>query len=579
MDELSSFAAILLLASISALVLRRFRIAPAAAYIIAGLVVGPLLGIVDPESRTVEFLSEIGIALIAFQIGLSVRTEYLKSHGLKMLLISILELIFVAFLSSVFGIVAGMPMAVTFILILIAVNSSTIVAYKLLESRGMIRSPLFTLIVGLGMGEDITVMVGISLIPALATLGHFMIGEAFSIVGNAIAIVLVMLVFGLQILPKVIRYVMRHGDMETLILIILSLALGYGILGGYMGLSFALGSFLAGVIVSRMETELPPAAMDKLTSLRDLFAIIFFISIGLSMPYIETLSMIIIGLGLASVIIAIKVFSITFASWIGMGMKEAFRIGLYMIPISELALIVAREAYKAGLVDQNIFISSAFVVLISVSLASKLVEKEDIIIERAASLVPKSIQGFMERLSANIKTFLEKSAISKDCQPILMSLLRKVASMVAVLTFGSIILQNIIIINPDLAPFVEVGVISVLLAFSFTMILMSRSDLERLVAWYLASFKVKKGIGILIKNSFYLLTFSFLGVVVLLNITSILRGILINYWEAGVASATVFLIIMIFTALVIYLLYGRMKGILESMETSFGTFSRDRASS
>ncbi|MEM4406201.1 MAG: cation:proton antiporter, partial [Candidatus Methanomethylicaceae archaeon] len=215
MDELSSFAAILLLASISALVLRRFKIAPVAAYIIAGLVVGPMLGIVDPSSRSVEFLSEVGIALMSFQIGLSVRADFLKSHGPRMLLISVLELMFVVFFSSVFGIVVGMPMAVTFVLVLIAVNSSTIIAFKLLEGRGMTKSPMFTLIVGLGMGEDITVMVGISLIPALATLGRFMIGEAFSIVGNTIAIVLVMLVFGLQILPKVIRYVMRHGDMET----------------------------------------------------------------------------------------------------------------------------------------------------------------------------------------------------------------------------------------------------------------------------------------------------------------------------------------------------------------------------
>ncbi|MEM4203709.1 MAG: cation:proton antiporter [Candidatus Methanomethylicaceae archaeon] len=577
MDELSSFAAILLLASISALVLRRFKIAPVAAYIIAGLVVGPMLGIVDPSSRYVEFLSEVGIALMSFQIGLSVRADFLKSHGPRMLLISVLELMFVVFFSSVFGIVVGMPMAVTFVLVLIAVNSSTIIAFKLLEGRGMTRSSLFTLIVGLGMGEDITVMVGISLIPALATLGRFMIGEAFSIVGNTIAIVLVMLVFGLQILPKVIRYVMRHGDMETLMLIILAVALGYGILGGYMGLSFALGSFLAGAIVSRMETELPPVAMERLTSLRDLFAIIFFISIGLSMPYIGSPFTILTGLGLAAVIILIKALSITFAGWIGMGMRDAFRIGLYMIPISELALIVAREAYKAGLVDQNIFISSALVVLISVSLASKLVDKDNIIVERAASLVPGAIQGLMDRLTANIRTMMEKVLVSKECQPILLSLSKKLTSMVAVLTLGSIILQNVIVITPDLAPFVEIVVISVLLAFSFTMILMGRRDVERLIAWYLNSFRGKKSAGSLIKNSFYLMTFSFLGVVVLLNVTSILRGILSNYWETGVASAMVFFILIVFTMLVIYLLYGKMRGILESMETSLGSFSRDNA--
>ncbi len=574
MEELSSFAAIIFLASISALILRRFRIAPVAAYIIAGLVVGPMLGIVNPDSRSVEFLSEIGIALMSFQIGLSVRSEFLMSHGPRMLLILALELMFVVFISSAIGVVVGMPMVFTFVIILIAVNSSTMIAFKLLEGKGMTRSSLFTLIVGLGIGEDIIAMVGISLMPALATLGRFMVGEAFSIVGNTIAVVLVMLVFGLQILPRVIRYVIRYGDMETLLLIILAVALGYGLIGGYMGLSFALGPFLAGMIISRIE-EMPPLAMERLTSLRDLFAIIFFVSIGLSMPYIESPSVILIGLGLAAAIIMVKAVSITFASWIGVGMKDGFRIGLYMIPISELALIVGREAYKVGLVDQNLFISSAFVVLISVSLASMLVEKDEKIVERGVSLVPDAVRNFMESLTANVGALLEKVVVSKECQPMLMSLGKKLVSMVAVLTLGSIILQNSMTINSDLVTFIEIMVVSVLMAFSFTMILMSRKDVERLIVWYLRSFRVKKSVGGLIKNSFYMLMFLFLGAVFLLNATSILRGILSKYLEAGIAAATIFLIIATFTVFVIYLLYGRIRVVLESMEASLGALSRD----
>jgi len=273
------------------------------------------------------------------------------------------------------------------------------------------------------MGEDIVVMVGISLIPALATLGMFMIGEAFSIVGNTIAVVLTMLVFGLQILPKVIRYVMRHGDLEVLLLVILAVALGYGLMGGYLGLSFALGPFLAGVIVSRI--DIPPIAMERLISLRDLFAIIFFISIGLSMPNINKPSVVLSGIGLAGIIILIKVISITLASWIGMGLKDAFRICLYMIPISELALIVGREAYKSGLVDQNIFVSSAFVVLISVSLASRFIEKDEVIAEKAASLVPRAIQILMEKVRSCVENILENLMVSKECQPILLSLSKK----------------------------------------------------------------------------------------------------------------------------------------------------------
>ncbi|MGQ9760224.1 MAG: hypothetical protein ACUVQ5_06650, partial [Candidatus Methanomethylicaceae archaeon] len=224
-------------------------------------------------------------------------------------------------------------------------------------------------------------------------------------------------------------------------------------------------------------------------------------------------------------------------------------------------LIVAREAYKVGLVDQNIFITSAFVVLISVSLSSKLSEIEVLIVRRAVSMVPTVIQVFMERLSSTTRIILEKLLVSKDCQPILLSLSKKLLSMVAVLTLGSIIIQNTLI-TEELAKFgfiVETGIIASLLAFSIIMTLMSRRDLERLIAWYTQSFSSRRSVASVIKNSFYMLLFLILSIMVLLNITSIARRVLAGYFEAGIASIVVFAIIVSFIMLSIYLLYGKMR--------------------
>lgn len=559
MDEISSFAVILLLASISALLFRRFKVAPISAYIIVGLVVGPVFKIVDPSSRLIQFLSDIGIALISFQIGLGVKSDLILRYGPRVLLSFLLELIFAAFLSSIFGIIAGFPIAVTFVLLLIAVNSSAVVAFKLMEGRGVTDDLLFAIIVVVGTLEDAIVMAGITLIPTLAMLGKLMIGEAFSMLGNMIAIVFGMLVFGREILPKIIRFIIREGDIETLLLVILAVALGYGMIGGYMGLSFALGSFLAGVIVST--TEMPAVVMERLTSLRALFVIIFFISIGMSIPPIGSPLIFLVGSGLAAVIIIIKVISITFASWIAIGLSEALRIGLYMLPISELGIIVAREAYRVGLVDQNIFVSSALVVIISISVASRLSGKEDLIAKRLTLMLPTPMLVFMEKISSTTSVFLEKILVSKDCQQILISLGKKLLSTVAVLTLGSIIIQYIPTMEllPGLAFIIEAAVATAILLFSFIMVLKSRRDFERLIAWYTRSFEARTGVAGVIKNSFYILIFLFLGIMILLNMTSIIRRIIASYFNVGIASFTIFLIISSFIVLMIYIVFEKIR--------------------
>jgi len=146
--------------------------------------------------------------------------------------------------------------------------------------------------------------------------------------------------------------------------------------------------------------------------------------------------------------------------------------------------------------------------------------------------------------------------------------------MVALITLGSIILQNLMTINSDFSFLLEIGIVSAMLALSFVMILFGRRDVERLIEWYLDSFKAK-GAGTLIKNSFYILIFSYLGTVALLNTTSVLRGILANYLGAGITSAMIFLIMASFTMFLIYLRYGRIKKMLESMDASLETFSSE----
>ncbi|MDH5806720.1 MAG: cation:proton antiporter [Candidatus Methanomethylicaceae archaeon] len=550
MEELVRFSIVLLIAAISALVFRKLKIASIAAYILTGLIVGPFLGIVDPKLSSIQFLSNLGIALMAFQIGLSMKLDILEKYELKILMIGIIELFIISLLFSMFGIIIGLNSAYILVLILITVNSSTIIAFKLLESKKLQHSQFLELIVGMGLSEDIIAMIGISIIPAIATLERLMIEETFFIIGNTIVLAMGILVFGLQIFPKLIKIIIKEGDIETVLLLILAVAIGFGLLSGFFGLSFAFGSFLAGVMVSKL--EIPHIVIEKLTSLRDLFVIIFFISIGLSMPKIENIYLILFGLGITIIVILIRAISIFFAGWMSLGIKEGIRLMLYGITISEFALIVTKDAYSFGIINEALFISSALIVLISTIISSMFIEKEEIIINKINFIIPNQLKNNIENFALNLRNWLRKFIVSKELRPILISLSKKMISLIGIVTFGSIIIQKIVDIVGLIEPTIFISLLITISLFTFSIIILFsiRSDLNNIVKIY------KENINI-VKNSIHIFLFLIISAIIVLNSIIIIRKIIEAY--LNISGFITFIITIIFFSIIVYITYNTIR--------------------
>ncbi|MEM1573264.1 MAG: cation:proton antiporter [Candidatus Methanomethylicaceae archaeon] len=550
MEELVRFSIVLLIAAISALVFRKLKIASIAAYILTGLIVGPFLGIVDPKLSSIQFLSNLGIALMAFQIGLSMKLDILEKYELKILMIGIIELFIISLLFSMFGIIIGLNSAYILVLILITVNSSTIIAFKLLESKKLQHSQFLELIVGMGLSEDIIAMIGISIIPAIATLERLMIEETFFIIGNTIVLAMGILVFGLQIFPKLIKIIIKEGDIETVLLLILAVAIGFGLLSGFFGLSFAFGSFLAGVMVSKL--EIPHIVIEKLTSLRDLFVIIFFISIGLSMPKIENIYLILFGLGITIIVILIRAISIFFAGWMSLGIKEGIRLMLYGITISEFALIVTKDAYSFGIINEALFISSALIVLISTIISSMFIEKEEIIINKINFIIPNQLKNNIENFALNLRNWLRKFIVSKELRPILISLSKKMISLIGIVTFGSIIIQKIVDIVGLIEPTIFISLLITIGLFTFSIIILFsiRSDLNNIVKIY------KENINI-VKNSIHIFLFLIISAIIVLNSIIIIRKIIEAY--LNISGFITFIITIIFFSIIVYITYNTIR--------------------
>jgi CPA2 family monovalent cation:H+ antiporter-2 len=554
MEEILALVFILLISTICALIFGKLKIPSVASYIIAGLLVGPVLRIVEPSS--VRFLADLGIALMTFQIGLNFRLEVLQKRRIEFFLLFIFEIIFISFLCIVLSTLLGFPLNVSFVLILIAINSSTLIFFKLIENKIDKKNELFETIVGLGVAEDIFVMSGISILPSLASLEKFRIMEAFALIGNSILIAMGILAFSLNIVPYVINYLIKEKNEEILILLILSIAIGYGIIANWFGLSFAFGSFIGGILISRL--NIPEETLKKIKSLRDLFAIIFFVSLGLSTPYLKNIEMLPLAIIIAFMLIMIRFISIVLSSWIILGYENAFKMGIYLMILSEFALVVSRESYRFNLINEIIFIASVFSVLFSSIIGSIFIEREEYLIRKIDTILPLKIKNFMNKFSYIFTLILKKITISSEGYKLLLSLIEKMIIVISILIVGSILLQNIINIYGIQSFSIIISTIVIISLFISSFIILSkmRKNIDLLMNWYISTLEKKN----IFKNSIYKLLFLIINIVIILNIFIIITRILSSYFE--IANIFSSLIILIFAIIVILVLYREIKMLL-----------------
>jgi monovalent cation:H+ antiporter-2, CPA2 family len=317
---IATIVAGIVLAFIFGTLAHRFRVAPIVGYLLAGVAVGPFTpGFVADAQLTAE-LAEIGVILLMFGVGLHFSLEELlsvKSIAIpgaigQITLATVLGLGLALWLGWTVsaGVVFGLALAV----------ASTVVLLRALEDRHLLQTERGRIAVGWLIVEDLVMVFTIVLVPAL-TLAN---GEGnagaipsagqivYAVVETAVkagAFVAVMLVVGKRAIPWLLHYVAHTGSRELFRLAVLAIALGVAYGAALLfGVSFALGAFFAGMVMS--ESELSQSATREALPLRDAFAVLFFVSVGMlfepaiiirqPLPLLATLFIILLGKSLAA---------------------------------------------------------------------------------------------------------------------------------------------------------------------------------------------------------------------------------------------------------------------------------------
>lgn len=298
---ISTIVAGLVLAYIFGMIANRFRMPPLVGYLVAGILVGPHTpGFVADQKLGLE-LAELGVILLMFGVGLHFSLKDLLSVRTIAVPGAIAQMGVATLLGTGLGLLLGWELFGSILFGLALSVASTVVLLKALQDRRLIESERGRIAVGWLIVEDLAMVLALVLVPAIASLNGTaegvhdpfvsfvarMLGAEIGIWGvlgltlvKVAAFVGFMLVVGRRVIPWALHGTAHTGSRELFRLAVLAIALGVALGSAVLfGVSLALGAFFAGMILS--ESELSHRAAQETLPLRDAFAVLFFVSVGM----------------------------------------------------------------------------------------------------------------------------------------------------------------------------------------------------------------------------------------------------------------------------------------------------------
>lgn len=268
---------------------QRLRLSPILGYLLAGIVIGPHTPGFVADPALAEQLAEIGVILLLFGVGLQFRVEELLAVWRVAVPGAVLQSVTATVLTMVLLHAFGWPFGTSAVLGLAISVASTVVLVRLLSDNMVLHTPAGHIAVGWLLVEDLFTVFVIVALPALSSAGASS-GQAAVALLTAAAKVAVLVVVarlvGYRLVPMLLEHVASTRSRELFRLTVLAVALGIAVGSAHLfGVSMALGAFVAGIVVGRTEFSLRAAA--EALPIRDAFAVLFFVSIGMLLQPLE----------------------------------------------------------------------------------------------------------------------------------------------------------------------------------------------------------------------------------------------------------------------------------------------------
>ncbi|KFM20437.1 Glutathione-regulated potassium-efflux system protein KefB [Marine Group I thaumarchaeote SCGC AAA799-D07] len=396
----TDLAIIMILAAIVTLAFFKIRQPLIIGYLFAGMLIGPLsplwtsflgektdVGVVSgigilSDISALNLFADIGVILLLFVIGIEFPFAKIRSIGRVAIgtgtlgLFTTLGVIFVAagalglnFMDSLF-IAAALSI------------SSTAIIIKILEDAGKIKKESSILILGVLIVEDVIAVILIASLESVALVGTVSIENVVLVALVAAGLIVGTFTIGRRVIPALIDRVASAENREILLLSVLGVCFGYALLANIVGLSVAIGAFLAGVLVAESKSS----EVSKILSspIKDMFVAIFFVSVGALMDITHLETYIFIAIALITVTTAMKLGSNLLGNTIFKQSKvKSLRVAFALsAPRGEFSIVIVKVGVDMGVVSAFLFPLIGLITIITAFMSPFLVKLGDKIIPR-----------------------------------------------------------------------------------------------------------------------------------------------------------------------------------------------------
>ncbi|MDR2318165.1 MAG: cation:proton antiporter [Pseudomonas sp.] len=389
---IQDLAVIMLVAGVVTILFHRLKQPVVLGYIVAGFIIGPHtppFGLIHDED-TIKTLAELGVIFLMFCLGLEFSLRKLFKVGATAFIAAFLEIVLMIWIGFEIGRWFGWnTMDSLFLGAILAISSTTIIV-KALNDLKMKNERFAQLIFGVLIVEDILGIGIIALLSGIAVSGSVSSGEVFSTVGKLSLFMIVALVIGILLVPRLLAYVAKFESNEMLLITVLGLCFGFCLLVVKLEYSMVLGAFLIGAIMAESRQLLK---IERLIEpVRDLFSAIFFVAIGLMID-----PQVLVDYAWPIVVITLavvlgKMLSCGMGAFIaGNDGRTSLRVGMGLSQIGEFSFIIAALGMTLQVTSDFLYPVAVAVSAITTLLTPYLIRAADPLSQKLGSVVPRRL--------------------------------------------------------------------------------------------------------------------------------------------------------------------------------------------
>ena len=395
----TDLAIIMILAGIVTLAFFKIKQPLIIGYLFAGMLIGPLSPLWAPflsdtgtgdggaagllsDIGALHVFAEIGVILLLFVIGIEFPFAKIRSIGKVAIGVGTLGLFLTLILVFYVCTIIGLGFMDSLFLAAALSISSTAVIVKVLEEAGKIKRESSILVLGILIVEDVIAVILIASLESIALVGNVSIEGIVAVVVVSIILIVGTFTVGIRTIPKLVDKVASAQNREILLLSVLGVCFGYALLANVVGLSVAIGAFLAGVLIAESKS----AEVSKILSspIKDMFVAIFFVSVGALMDISQLENYIFIAIALIAVAMGMKFGGNLLGNFIfrqsrTKSLRSAFTLAA---PRGEFSIIIIKVGVDAGVVSAFLFPLIGMIAIITTFISPFLVKASDKIIPK-----------------------------------------------------------------------------------------------------------------------------------------------------------------------------------------------------